>query len=914
MRLNKIGIIIGFITCLNAVFMVSLISLLPLCSEIWSQLYILFIMLILQNVLIHQIFDIEKNNDLQKVMDIIHFILLIFGAIIFFYLFFHGFYPLQKISFETVSNCQITGEMNKSLQGSESYSILYTSFEYNGQKMLGYSCKSNNFIASYGQHPKPFLFIKQDEYYLCKNPIRHNQTSYDVPPQKIGVTSRQRISGSYFPHPYSAGTPLAKGIGCRPYDFSNIKLASWLCIDSNIDYKQMIKPQKCYVNFYNNQEKAFENAQQFRDLRMVNNFALITFKYPVYYDQQFFQNMIIYALFPSLISFDMFYQRLVKYIYNNQQNMNTVNQFNDNKIYSVLKILMVLQWTVVVLDYKILNYFLKPSVVGLMCFYTLTLQAKEKSNYKYIIATGFFFSVGGDTLLLVENLDFFLYGLVSFALSHICFILAYLQSVQFNLKKILKITLPLTILNFLVGKFMFFYLTSLPNFQQFMVTPLAVYIVLISLHATIASTRVKTSFKSYIYALIGGYFFIASDSILSLNIFAGFNHPIFLFLIMFTYYVSEYFILISTVYHLSYEITQEKIQKGTQNAPKSSLQQQIKPQMPKHNMTVVELQTPHMKIPGVQKYSHDELKQMLEKAKQFPAVHEGFYLKVQNYDFQVDEWELETGNSQPHTDESKLNMRPKTAVTADQRRIELAKKSQQARQQMQEKYEKEQNPTFKRPATAKVVSKKKIESVKESKQQSNNIIENEPEVNSEHEDNQEEQQQEQDQQNGQENNQENQEEAEEYQDADQQNIDEEDEQNDIKSKQTLTSKKQQTQKQGKEKKNSKTQIKNQEIDQQEEDEDNNSYKIQKISKEKQKQNKKKNYQNEDEMDGEFDEDDFNNQIEQFSISQAFNQSNYSQLSKGKQKQSVKPKGPYKSDVANMMSSMFSEISGFETDI
>ncbi|KAL4438264.1 hypothetical protein ABPG74_009687 [Tetrahymena malaccensis] len=882
MNLNKIGIISGILTCLNALLIVFLLQLLPLCSEIWSYFYIFIIMLIIQNILIHQIFDIEDNDVLQKAINLIHTFLLASGAIVFIYIFFTGFYHLQKISFEPVYNCQITGEMFKSLQGSEFYSILYTSFEYNGQKMLGYSCKSNNFQASYyGTQPRPFSFIKQNEYYLCKNPIGNNQTSYDVQPQKIGkTTNRQRIYGGFY-HPNLAYPITGKGEqkGCRPYDFSNVKLASWLCMDFNIDYQQMIKPQKCYVNFYNNQEKAFENAQQFRDLRKINNFAM--------------------------------------------QNMNTINQFNDNKIYLVLKILMVLQWIVVVLDYKILNYFLKPSVVGIMCFYTLTLQANEKSNYKYIMAAGFFFSVGGDTLLLIENLDFFLYGLISFALSHICFIIAYLQSVQLNLKKLLKITLPLTILNLVVGKFMFSYLTNLPNFQQFMVTPLAVYIVLISLHAIIASARVKTSFKSYTYALIGGYFFIASDSILSLNIFAGFNHPIVLFLIMFTYYISEYFILISTVYHLSYEITQEKIQiskmqKGTQNAPKSSLSQQTKPQMPKHNMTVVELQTPHMKIPGVQKYSHDELKLMLEKAKQNPAVHEGFYLKVQNYDFQVDEWELETGNCQPHTDESKLNMRPKTAVTADQRRIELAKKSQQARQQMQEKYEKEQNPTFKRPTTAKVASKKKIESVKESKQQSNNIIENEPEVNSEHEDNQEQQQE---QENDQENNQENQEEAEEQQDAEQQNVDEEEEeQNEIKSKQTSTksiaenSKKQQSQKLGKEKTNSKTQIKNQEIDQQEEDEEDNSYKIQKISKEKQKQNLKKNLQMEDEMGDQFDEDDFNNQIEQFSISQAFNQSNYSQMSKGKQKQSVKPKGPYKSDVANMMSSMFSEISGFDTDI
>lgn len=62
---------------------------------------------------------------------------------------------------------------------------------------------------------------------------------------------------------------------------------------------------------------------------------------------------------------------------------------------------------------------------------------------------------------------------------------------------------------------------------------------------------------------------------------------------------------------------------------------------------------------------------MVEKSKQFPAVQEGFYLAVQNYEFEVDEWELETGNSQPHSDESKLNLRPKTAaLTAAERRKE----------------------------------------------------------------------------------------------------------------------------------------------------------------------------------------------------------------------------------------------------
>lgn len=74
---------------------------------------------------------------------------------------------------------------------------------------------------------------------------------------------------------------------------------------------------------------------------------------------------------------------------------------------------------------------------------------------------------------------------------------------------------------------------------------------------------------------------------------------------------------------------------------------------------------------------------------------------MNNYDFKVDEWELETGNSQPHSDESKLNLRPTSAVaTAAQRRIEQTKKAREARNEMIEKLDKDRNPTFTKPVAA----------------------------------------------------------------------------------------------------------------------------------------------------------------------------------------------------------------------
>lgn len=207
-----------------------------------------------------------------------------------------------------------------------------------------------------------------------------------------------------------------------------------------------------------------------------------------------------------------------------------------------------------VMDYEFLNYFLKPSVVGIMVFYSLTLNSKKGSTYKYFMASGFFFSVMGDILLLFKGLEFFLFGLISFALAHISFSLAYLKNFQFDLKQFSIKAFPLIILNTVIGRLMFIYLTNLPDFKAFMVQPLAFYIILISMNCILASLRKATSQKSYLYGLLGGYLFVASDSILSLNVFAGFNHPIILFLIMFTYYLSEYCILLSTVYHLNYEI------------------------------------------------------------------------------------------------------------------------------------------------------------------------------------------------------------------------------------------------------------------------------------------------------------------------------------------------------------------------
>ena len=54
------------------------------------------------------------------------------------------------------------------------------------------------------------------------------------------------------------------------------------------------------------------------------------------------------------------------------------------------------------------------------------------------------------------------------------------------------------------------------------------------------------------------------------------------------------------------------------------------------------MKTPHQKIPGVQYYTHKEIKELLEKANRISGgdVPPGVYVKIKDYYFKVDEWDL----------------------------------------------------------------------------------------------------------------------------------------------------------------------------------------------------------------------------------------------------------------------------------
>ncbi|EAR96138.2 transmembrane protein, putative (macronuclear) [Tetrahymena thermophila SB210] len=318
MNLNKFSLITSGVTLLSAIIIAASLSSLPQISILWSYFYIFVLMLILNNIIFYQLCDVENDDCSYFIKILFHMSIFITGIVIFliFYCFF--IYPLQSITFESFTDCQVQGKLTKNLQGSESYSILYTNFRYKGQNMLGYACQSNNYSKPYHQTPYPYQFIKKNSYYNCENPIK-NDKSYEQPTQRVGTSKRQREILNKVENFYSRSrsrTNQAKAKGCLPYDFSQVKLPSWACVDYNLSHEQLTKPQDCYVNFYENQQKAYENSQERRDLRSVNNFAFVSFQSPLYYDKNMLFSIIIYALFPFLLSLDSAYYELCKLIRN----------------------------------------------------------------------------------------------------------------------------------------------------------------------------------------------------------------------------------------------------------------------------------------------------------------------------------------------------------------------------------------------------------------------------------------------------------------------------------------------------------------------------------------------------------------------------------------------------------------------
>jgi len=186
----------------------------------------------------------------------------------------------------------------------------------------------------------------------------------------------------------------------------------------------------------------------------------------------------------------------------------------------------------ILLNKHYLQLFFKPLILPcLLLLYFLTRSPKNKWFVAALI-----FSFFGDTFLLFKGQLYFMLGLSSFLLAHLCFI-------KVVLKKMGKVTTNNLLLSFIIFfAFLFGLLFVLKGHLGTMQIPVVVYgLVITSFGALSFANYQQHKSKAALILLIGALVFISSDAMLALNKFYAPNAFLNL-MVMVTYIVAQYLI------------------------------------------------------------------------------------------------------------------------------------------------------------------------------------------------------------------------------------------------------------------------------------------------------------------------------------------------------------------------------------
>ena len=193
----------------------------------------------------------------------------------------------------------------------------------------------------------------------------------------------------------------------------------------------------------------------------------------------------------------------------------------------------------IMINLQLVHYIVKPLLMPALII--VVQQAAGLRHGKKLMISGLVFSWVGDTLLLFENKHplFFILGLASFLLTHVCYIIYFLSQGGLN-SSLLKKQIFIILLVIAYGASLFFLLLPHLGELKFPVLVYAVVICTMLLSAVHIYKNVKAPVnKLYV---TGALLFVISDSLLAFN---KFYHPLYLsgFLIMLTYCLAQYFIV-----------------------------------------------------------------------------------------------------------------------------------------------------------------------------------------------------------------------------------------------------------------------------------------------------------------------------------------------------------------------------------
>jgi len=203
-------------------------------------------------------------------------------------------------------------------------------------------------------------------------------------------------------------------------------------------------------------------------------------------------------------------------------------------------------------DWKQLIFFSKPLLLTTLSLYFFLATQKNPSTFRNLILVGLIFSIAGDIFLMFvendpESQQYFLFGLASFLITHICYLFAFIKFPSEQKGWLTKRPwVVILFIVFLIGNMMFLW-SDIPDPMRL---PVLIYsITIVSMTMTCLNLANKIPSVLFKILFIGVLFFVLSDNIIALNKFKSnqLSIPYPRLLIMSFYLLGQYLICTSCV-------------------------------------------------------------------------------------------------------------------------------------------------------------------------------------------------------------------------------------------------------------------------------------------------------------------------------------------------------------------------------
>jgi uncharacterized membrane protein YhhN len=189
-------------------------------------------------------------------------------------------------------------------------------------------------------------------------------------------------------------------------------------------------------------------------------------------------------------------------------------------------------------------YFTKPLLMPLLLVFFLLNNRKNAPAEKWLFSLALLFSLAGDVFLMFRRDDFFVFGLGSFLIGHLAYIVSFtvrIREAKISAMQILMKGIPFLLF---VGAFLWFLHPYIMNDSETapLFIPVAVYasiIALMGLGSLLRKNAVSDS--GFWMVFLGALLFMVSDSCIAFNKFVS-PLPHAGVLIMATYGVAQYMI------------------------------------------------------------------------------------------------------------------------------------------------------------------------------------------------------------------------------------------------------------------------------------------------------------------------------------------------------------------------------------